>query len=158
MARSLNALGQVLVEKGALAEAEPLLRRAYAIRLEGLPVRHLDIASTQANLGLCLIRQGRYAEGETLLREALSIRDEKLPPGQWVRAETRSLLGEALAGQRKFDEAEPLLLPAFDALNSSDAVPESRKRAARDRIERLYRWWGRADKARAWRASLTTLQ
>ena len=52
VARSLNALGQVLVEKGALAEAEPLLRRAYAIRLEGLPVRHLDIASTQANLGL----------------------------------------------------------------------------------------------------------
>ena len=144
-------VGQLLVEKGELAEAERLLRQADATRRRKLPARHVDIASIDASLGLCLIRQGRYAGADPLMREAVSIRTEKLAADHWALAEARSLLGEALAGERKFDEAEALLLPAYERLKNEPALSETRKRAARARIERLYVSWDRPDKVSVWR-------
>ena len=87
--------------------------------------------------------------------EALSIREEKLPAGHWTRFEAQSLLGEALAGLGKRAEAEALLLPAYDGLRASAAVSPWKKRAARERIVRLYEAWGRPEAAAAWRAKET---
>jgi tetratricopeptide (TPR) repeat protein len=150
VARSLYFVGSLLVEKGDLAGAEPMLRQALAIHRNKLAARHVDTASDQTSLGLCLIRRGQYAEAETLLVEALSIREEKLPVGHWARFETQSILGEALAGQEKFEPAESLLLSSYEGIKNDVAVPAAQKRAAFERVERLYATWGRPEKAAAW--------
>ena len=49
------------------AEAEPLLRRALAIREEALGPDHPDTATSLNNLAVLLQAQGRYAEAEPLL-------------------------------------------------------------------------------------------
>ncbi len=155
VARTLGPLGPILLDEGKLEEAETVLRRALAVRVEKLPPRHVDTAVAQADLARALNARGKFEEARTLAADALSIREEKLPVGQWSRFEAQSLLGEALAGLGKLAEAEALLLPAYDGLRASAAVSPWKKRAARERIVRLYEAWGRPEAAAAWRAKET---
>jgi non-specific serine/threonine protein kinase/serine/threonine-protein kinase len=155
VARTLGPLGPILLDEGKLEEAETVLRRALAIRVEKLPPRQVDTAVAQADLAGALNARGKFDEARTLAAEALSIREEKLPAGHWTRLEAQSLLGEALAGQGKLAEAEALLLPAYDGLKASAAASPRRKRAARERIVRLYEAWGRPEAAAAWRPKET---
>ena len=70
---SLNNLAGLLQDKGRYAEAEPLHRRALAIREQALGPGHPDTAVSLNNLGALIHAQGRYAEAEPLARRALAI-------------------------------------------------------------------------------------
>jgi hypothetical protein len=67
----------------------------------------------------------------------------------------QSLLGAILMSQRRFEEAEPLLLSAYQALTlQRGEIPwESRSAVEQTshRIIKLYKSWGKPDKAEAWR-------
>lgn len=77
---TLNNLGTLLVQKGGSdAEAEPLLRRALAIRLDRLPAGNTKTASTRAVLGRCLLHQHRFAEAEEELNLALEALEQAGP-------------------------------------------------------------------------------
>ena len=62
------------MSQGKYAEAEPLYRKALAIRLKTLGEDHPDTAVSYNNLASNLNAQGKYAEAEPLYRKALAIR------------------------------------------------------------------------------------
>jgi len=67
-----NNLGLMLLDKGDPAGAEPLLRRALAIRQRQFGARHPSLGAAAGNLAAALREQGRFAEAEHLLRDALT--------------------------------------------------------------------------------------
>ena len=75
-ADSLSDLASVFHALGRYAEAEPLHRRALAIREKARGQEHFDVSISLTNLGNALKAQLRYAEAEPLYRRALAI-DEK---------------------------------------------------------------------------------
>ena len=79
-ASSLNNLAGLYRAQGRYAEAEPLYRRALAIREAVLGPDHPDTASSLNNLAGLFRAQGRYGEAEPLLRRAEAAAT-KLPPG-----------------------------------------------------------------------------
>jgi non-specific serine/threonine protein kinase/serine/threonine-protein kinase len=132
-------------------------------------------AASLIKLGKRLLGYGRHAEAEAVLSECLQIRREILPEGHWLIFNTMSTLGESLAGQgvdpsltaaariEKLREAEALLLEGYEGMKDHPAALDVRKRAALERIIKLYEAWHAAEpgqgydaKAAEWRAKLPT--
>jgi hypothetical protein len=67
MALTLMGLGEVLTARGALQDAEPVLREALALRQREWPAGDWRTAEAESALGACLAARGS-AEGEPLLR------------------------------------------------------------------------------------------
>ena len=70
---SFNDVALILQQMGRTADAEPLHRRALAIREKALGAEHLDLATSLNNLALLYRAQGWYAESEPLYRRAYRI-------------------------------------------------------------------------------------
>ncbi|MGH9656926.1 MAG: tetratricopeptide repeat protein, partial [Bryobacteraceae bacterium] len=79
-ATSLNSLASLLKSKGDYAGAEPLYRRALAIRQKALGPDHPDTATSLNNLAELLRSKGEYAGAEPLFRRALAITEKALGP------------------------------------------------------------------------------
>ncbi len=80
LATSLGYLGEVYRLQRRYAEAEPLHKRALAIREKALGAEHPRIATSLNNLALVYHDQGRYAEAEPLHKRSLAIREKALGP------------------------------------------------------------------------------
>ena len=78
MALALNNLATLYKSQGRYAEAEPLLKRALAIRERALGLDHPDVGLAHNNLAELYRQQGRYAEAEPLLKRALAIFEQAL--------------------------------------------------------------------------------
>ena len=74
LATSLNDLGEVYLLQGRYAEAEPLLKRALAIRENALGPEHPKVATSLNNLAEAYRYRERYAAAEPLHKRALAIR------------------------------------------------------------------------------------
>jgi len=72
IARTMIALGMVLLEQGIPADAEPILRECLEIRRQALPEDDWRIATTESLLGECLTSSEQYEEAEILLLDALA--------------------------------------------------------------------------------------
>jgi esterase/lipase superfamily enzyme len=77
-AAALTRLAQLLVAEKRYAEAEPLLKRALAIREKG--GNSTDIAAALNNLAAVYQKQGRAAEAKALSQRAAAVRTK--PPGR----------------------------------------------------------------------------
>ena len=77
---SLNNLGDLLVARGEYEEAEPLLRRALAIRIKWLEPEHPDVATTLRNFGNLFQAQGKFEMAGDYFERALLIRKRFLRP------------------------------------------------------------------------------
>jgi tetratricopeptide (TPR) repeat protein len=73
-ARLLNQAGLYLYERGRFAEAEPLFRRALAIKEKALGPEHPDVARVLENHAALLRETRREAEAEKLEARARTIR------------------------------------------------------------------------------------
>jgi tetratricopeptide (TPR) repeat protein len=73
-------------------------------------------------------------------------------------AEVESHLGECLCALQRYAEAEPLLFYSYEALQRENSVPARVLREAHERLVKLYEAWGKADKAKEWRAKEVPLQ
>src|SRR5712671_6523173 len=62
--------------QGRHADAEPLYKRALAIREKALGPDHRDVAQSLHNLGLLYGSQRRYADAEQVYQRALTIREK----------------------------------------------------------------------------------
>ncbi len=71
---------QALYAQGRFAEAEPLFKRALAIREEALGPEHPAVAINLNNLALLYWSQGKYAEAEPLYKRSLAILEKALGP------------------------------------------------------------------------------
>jgi tetratricopeptide (TPR) repeat protein len=74
----LTHAGWYLRERALYAEAEPLLKRALAIREHVLGAEHPDTATSCNNLGQLYRLLGEYKQAEPYLKRALAIREQVL--------------------------------------------------------------------------------
>ena len=111
VATSLMELGQTNAAQKRYGEAEPLYRRALAIREKVLGPDHLDVAKTLSSLASLFYRVQNYPErAEPLLKRALAILEKNLGPEDPEVAGMLNSLAGRLREQGKFTEAEPLFL------------------------------------------------
>jgi tetratricopeptide (TPR) repeat protein len=80
VATSLNNLALLYGAQGHYAAAEPLHRRALAIREKTLGPDHPDVAVSLNNLADLYQFQGRYADAEPLYQRALAILEKAHDP------------------------------------------------------------------------------
>jgi tetratricopeptide (TPR) repeat protein len=109
VAESLNDLAELLDAQGKYPEAEPLLRRALAIREKAFGLEHRDVAQSLCNLANLLHERGKYDEAEPLARRALAIHEKVLGPEHPDLATELNNLAMLLQSLDKYVEAEPLL-------------------------------------------------
>lgn len=102
----LNDLAVIYLDQQRLGEAEPLFRRALAIREARFGRDHPETAMVLGGLGYLLHLRERYAEAESMQREALAIRERRLGPDHPRVAASLNNLGllELATGRR--DQAE----------------------------------------------------
>ena len=72
LASTLNNLAERYKEEGRYADAEPLYKRALAIREEELGPDHPDVAQSLNDLAALYSAQGRDADAEPLYKRALA--------------------------------------------------------------------------------------
>ena len=78
---ALNNLAELYDGQGRYAEAEPLYKRALAIREKALGPDHPRCRNSRSTTWpSCTTAQGRYAEAEPLYKRALAIREKALGP------------------------------------------------------------------------------
>ena len=80
LATTLNNLAVLYHTQGKYSDAEPLYRRALAIREKSLGPKHPDVATSLNNLAEVHRIQGKYADAEPLYRRSLAILEESLGP------------------------------------------------------------------------------
>lgn len=81
----LVGLGMIAVERGAPAEAEPLLRRAVELRRDQAGHEAWKLFEAEGELADCLLRLGRSEEGALLLRRSHRVLTAELPEGDLRR-------------------------------------------------------------------------
>src|SRR5262245_31093635 len=72
----LDQQANQLYQQGQYADAEPLVKRALAIREKTLGPEHRDVGVLLYNLAVLYDIQGRYADAEPLYKRALAIREK----------------------------------------------------------------------------------
>ena len=107
-ARLLNQSGYYLHGRARYAEAEPLYRRALAIREKAQGPDHPDTATTLNNLAGIYDEQGRYVEAESLYQRAIAICEKGLGPDHANTAASLNNLALLYHHQGRYAEAEPL--------------------------------------------------
>ena len=106
----LTVVGEYHYAGGAYDEAEPLLRRAVAVREQVLGPDHPNLATPLHKLANVCDDMGRSAEAESLYRRVVAVRERAFDPGHPLIAEAMGCLGIHLfchVGRRA--EAEPII-------------------------------------------------
>jgi len=128
LAQSLNGLAETFLAQGRYTEAEPLHKRALAIREKALGPEHPDVAQSLNNLAVLYKAQGRYTEAEPLYRRSLAIREKALGPEHPDVALSLNNLAGLYHAQGKYAEAEPLYRRAL--VIKEEALGPERPRAS----------------------------
>ena len=103
---NLNDQAELLRSKGDYAGAEPLYRRALAIREKVLGKEHQDTARSLNNLAGLLYKKGDYTGAEPLYRRALAITGESGDDPD--TAQSLNNLALLLDNKGDYERAEPL--------------------------------------------------
>lgn len=122
-ADTVNNLALAYRQKGDLAQAEKLYRRALDTYRHSSDPKSLVAALS--NLGRILTEQARYKESEQLYREAVSVAQQQLGPRHPDVAAALNGFAKLMIARRKFTEAETLLRRAeeIDRLNFPASHP-----------------------------------
>lgn len=123
VARILNNLGQWHQLQDGLDEAEHFYDRALRLQEASLDPKHLDLATTLANIGYIHLLRRNFSLAERLLRRALDIRrnGEQGPAEPTAIALTLQSLASALEGLGRVDEAEASLREAVALRRASQS-------------------------------------
>ena len=108
VARSLIALGYVMVDGGEFAAAEELFREALTAQRSLFGSQHLEVAASLNGLGHTLASQANYDGAERVFREALAIRRTQFGAEHRDVAVVLNRLGMVLREKGHYDEAESL--------------------------------------------------
>ena len=108
VARCLDWLGSHQLLRGNPVQAEPLLRRALAIREAALGKSHPEVAQTLNTLGNLYRALGLFARAEPLYVRALAIREEALGKNHPLVAQSLNHLAGLYVAQGLYGQASPL--------------------------------------------------
>lgn len=110
-AHAAEKLADNLAMQLRLADAEPLYRRAFEIRLAKLGEKHGDTARSLRQLAALAMARGALSEAEALARRSLDIQ-RAASPGAMELAWALNAMAEVLAAQGKAFDADPLFAEA----------------------------------------------
>ena len=100
----LVGLGEVLIGKGATAEAKQFVDEGLTLQRDSLPEDHPALAISRSVLGECLTALGQHAEAEPLLIESYNrLKAAQAESGH----ETRKTLRRIIKLYESWDAAEP---------------------------------------------------
>jgi serine/threonine protein kinase/tetratricopeptide (TPR) repeat protein len=157
MLLTMNGLALLYGLEGKNAQAELLYTKVLDTQRRVLGEEHPDTLRSITNLALLYLNGERYGQAEALLRTALNSY-EKIAPDGWERYNCESMLGASLTGQQKYQEAEALVTHGYEGMMQRKATIPAGSLPALDqagqRIVRLYRSWGKAEKAAEWTKTL----
>jgi hypothetical protein len=151
VAQSLRGLGQILVSRGALAEADSVLMESLSVSQHAYAEGHFRQAEVLLTVGQLRFEQGRLSEAESLLRQALEIRTRYYgPAGSGVR-EVEMHLGRVLAARGRAEaEARRQLALGLKSMPPPPSEPAPSPHAGGvyesnevDSPPRRLRWTGR---------------
>jgi non-specific serine/threonine protein kinase/serine/threonine-protein kinase len=147
---AIDGIAQQYLARKQFAEAERLLRESLAAR-QAAGAAPGVVAWSQTALGGLLCERGKVDEGAALADAALQAWGGDFKPGHMLLARAERAVGRCLVAKQRFSEAEGILTRAYTVLASSSTASRD-ARAAAESLVTLYEKWGKADKARAWRA------
>jgi len=154
---TVSELAQTYEKEGRLADAASLFEKALDARRRVLGAAHPDTLESLVLLGSVRIKQQNYVGAESTLREALAA-CEKSEPDAWQCGNVRARLGASLADQKRFADAEPLLLAGYQGMtqhqDTMDAPDRHNLVDAGQATLRMYRDWGKPEKAAEWQRRL----
>jgi tetratricopeptide (TPR) repeat protein len=107
-ASDLNKRAIELYNVGRYSDAEPLYKRALAVREQALGPDHPDVAVSLNNLAELYRAQGHYADAEPLHKRALAIREKALGPDHPGVAVSLNNLALLYQAQGRYADAERL--------------------------------------------------
>lgn len=108
LAGALNGLGTFYGRKGDAQRAEPLFRRALALRIRLLGPEDPAVAATLNNLAITASGAGRKKESEELFLRGLAIREKVLPPDHPDIAVNLEALAVLYDSMERWREAQSL--------------------------------------------------
>ena len=146
MASDLNGLADLARRQGRYADALPLAQRALAIREQGLPPTHRNMAESLTTLEELARDQEQDEEARLLFEQALTIREQALGFTHPKVAESLAHLGRLLEHQGHPAEALPLLERA-QAIWEQTAPDHPEALACQKTLATLLRKLGRDDEA-----------
>jgi CHAT domain-containing protein/tetratricopeptide (TPR) repeat protein len=138
-----NQLGVALMYQGRDTEAEPLHKRALAIRERALGPDHPQFAQSLNALAYLYGRQGRYAEAELLHKRALAIEEKTLGADHTDVATSLNNLAILYMYQGRYAEAEPLHKRALAINEKALGADNSSVAGSLNNLAELYRRQGR---------------
>ena len=149
-ATALDNLGSLLQSiRVDHVEAETLIKRSLAIRVDTLHPDHRLVGGSLNKLALLFRHQGRYAEAEPLFKRSLAITERALGPNHQDVAKSLSNLAEVYSLQGLFDKAEPLLKRAVSVFESALEATNAVTGVALNNLAANYNDQGRHDEALA---------
>ncbi|MBN2446962.1 MAG: serine/threonine protein kinase [Phycisphaerae bacterium] len=99
--------GQILLEQGEYAQAEPLLRECLALRQRVLPPDHWRTGRVMTRLGAVLIGLERFTEAEPLMLQGYAMMEAAADtPTEYTQEAIRSIIGLYEAWGRPEQTAE----------------------------------------------------
>ncbi|HEY0757615.1 MAG TPA: tetratricopeptide repeat protein [Ktedonobacteraceae bacterium] len=107
-ANLLDRAGTYVREHMWYTQAEPLYRRALAIREQHLGPEHPETATILHNLAMLQRDTGNFVEAEQLYQRALAIREQHLGPEHPYTANALSNIANLYLAQKRYREAAPL--------------------------------------------------
>ena len=143
LANTLTNLADLLASVGEYDEAEALCREALAIRADR--PGHPRAATSMVVLARVHLGRDDAAGAELLLREAVAIYAAKVPAEDRRSIRAASELGRCLTALERFEEAESLLLESVELMEKSMISDPTLRRETIERIDGLYRAWGRPE-------------
>jgi tetratricopeptide (TPR) repeat protein/CHAT domain-containing protein len=110
---ALNNLALLYGAQGRFAEAEPLYKRALALREKAFGPDHPEVGQALNNLAELYRAQGRFAEAEPLYKRALAIDEKALGPNHPDVGTDLNNVALLYDAQGRFADAEPLFKRAL---------------------------------------------
>ncbi|HYE13060.1 MAG TPA: tetratricopeptide repeat protein [Pyrinomonadaceae bacterium] len=165
----LEKAGEVFSAGEKYAEAEPLFKRAVALREEAARVKEkpksnedfmkflaqattraqAKLAESYGRLAILYIKQRRHAEAEPLYLKAIAALEAEFGADAPPVADAVSRLATLYAIQDEFDKAEPLYARAVRAYEASGWLDKPETAAAMENYSLLLRKTGREAEAAA---------
>jgi serine/threonine protein kinase/tetratricopeptide (TPR) repeat protein len=107
LARALDALGRLRLDRAEYEEAESLIREGLTLRRRELGQEDAAVARSLHSLAVALWQQGRDAEAEPIYRDGLAMCRRLLPPDDPLITAFLNGMGNVLVQLERPREAEP---------------------------------------------------